>query len=248
MFDPNTYIKHESTTGINIDTTYRCVFRCSQCLRQQIGGTAVIKRSHDLAEKDFQKILDFYHKIHFCGQISDPIYHPRFLKLLEICEGIRVVVSTVGSGKSDDWWDQAFSYNKDKTQWTFGVDGINEKSEIYRIGSNFKDTWNKMQKGVSLGQIIVWQYIVFDYNEQDMDEAIKIAKDNNFVLMFRSSNRSFDNTHYRFDVKHGPSNKLATRDGGSADYYVSETMTEQFKRFRNQERNNFKQLRRYDGS
>jgi len=142
--------------------------------------------------------MDYYEGgVTFCGQISDPIYHPKFLNLLKMCDedGSKVRIATVGSGKSDAWWDEAYSYNVGSSAWFFGVDGIDKKSELYRIGSNFDDVWNRMKQGRDLGHVIVWQYIIFGYNEHEIDRAIEIAKEEDFAICFINTNRGFNATH-----------------------------------------------------
>tara|TARA_Y100000389_G_scaffold6201_1_gene5952 strand:- start:165 stop:899 length:735 start_codon:yes stop_codon:yes gene_type:complete len=179
----------------NIDTSHRCAFKCPQCIRQKITSQSQIRRSFDLSEENFQKIFDYYDEgLTFCGQISDPIYHPNFLELLKICNGEKkaVRIATVGSGKSDAWWDKAYSYGLGENAWYFGVDGIDEKSELYRIGSNFQDVWKRMKQGRDLGHLIVWQYIIFDYNQDDVDRAIDIAKEEDFSLLLINTNRGFN--------------------------------------------------------
>ena len=104
----------------------------------------------------------------------------------------KVRIATVGSGKSDAWWDEAYSYNVGTSAWYFGVDGIDKKSELYRIGSNFDDVWRRMKQGRDLGHVIVWQYIIFGYNEHEIDRAIEIAKEENFSLVFVNTNRGFN--------------------------------------------------------
>ena len=83
-------------------------------------------------------------------------------------------------------------YGLGENAWYFGVDGIDEKSELYRIGSNFQDVWKRMKQGRDLGHLIVWQYIIFDYNQDDVDRAIEIAKEENFSLLLINTNRGFD--------------------------------------------------------
>lgn len=189
------YVQFQRFCRPNIDTSHRCVFKCPQCIRQKSISQDQIKRSFDLEEKDFQKILNYYELgLTFCGQISDPIYHPRFLNLLKMCngEGRAVRIATVGSGKSDAWWEEAYSYGLHENAWYFGVDGIDEKSELYRVGSNFQDVWNRMKQGRDLGHAIVWQYIIFGYNEHEVDRAIEIAKEENFALLLVNTNRGFN--------------------------------------------------------
>lgn len=191
----DSYIENQKYCRPNIDASHRCVFKCPQCVRQKISSQEQIKRSFDLEEHNFQKILDYYvNGVTFCGQISDPIYHPKFLNLLKMCDGTgrKVRIATVGSGKSDAWWDEAYRYGVGENAWYFGVDGIDEKSELYRIGSNFKDVWSRMQQGRDLGHVIVWQYIIFGYNEHEIDRAIEIAEKENFALVFVNTNRGFN--------------------------------------------------------
>ena len=117
------------------------MFRCPQCIRQKSLSQEQIRRSFDLENDQFKKILDYYDfGINFCGQISDPIYHPSFLELLKMCDGQgkNVPYLTVGSGKSDAWWEEAYSYGLGENAWYFGVDGIDEKSELYLLVQNFQ--------------------------------------------------------------------------------------------------------------
>jgi MoaA/NifB/PqqE/SkfB family radical SAM enzyme len=192
------YVKYQKYSRPNIDTSHRCILKCPQCSRQKTISQDQIRRSSDMSDSDFQKIVDYYSiGITFCGQISDPIYHPNFLQFLKKCDGTgrAIRIATNGTGKSLDWWKQAFSFGKTENAWFFGVDGIDEKSEIYRVGSNFKNVWEMMKLGKSLGNIIVWQFIIFEYNQHELDEATEIAKREGFGLQFISTNRSFNPNH-----------------------------------------------------
>lgn len=191
----DSYVEHQRKARPNLDISYRCILRCPQCIRQKTSSQDQIRRSFDLEEENFRKILDYYQTgITFCGQISDPIYHPNFLNFLKICNGSEraVRIATNGSGKSRKWWEEAFSYGHGENAWYFGVDGIDKKSELYRIGSDFKNVWETMKLGRDLGQTIVWQYIIFGYNEHEIDRAIEIAKEENFSLLLINTNRGFN--------------------------------------------------------
>jgi MoaA/NifB/PqqE/SkfB family radical SAM enzyme len=191
------YIKNQRKIRPNLDISHRCILRCPQCIRQKTSSQDQIRRSFDLDEKDFKKILDYYPSITFCGQISDPIYHPNFLNFLKMCDdrGTKVRIATNGSGHPVDWWKEAFSYTRETTAWYFGVDGIDEKSEIYRIGSNFANVWEMMKLGRDMGHNIVWQYIIFGYNEHEIDRAIEIAQEEQFSIVFVNTNRGFNANH-----------------------------------------------------
>jgi hypothetical protein len=229
------YVIHQRKVRPNIDTSHRCIFRCPQCIRQKTSSQEQIRRSFDLEEDQFKKILKYYdHGITFCGQISDPIYHPKFLNLLKMCNGQRkaIRIATVGSGKSDAWWDEAYSYGVGENAWYFGVDGIDEKSELYRVGSNFQDVWKRMKQGRDLGHVIVWQYIIFGYNEHEIDKAIEIAKEENFSLLLINTNRGFwpDNPLFRknVDFKLTSPDKKHTQEKVKKEYwgYRAQTLSD----------------------
>jgi MoaA/NifB/PqqE/SkfB family radical SAM enzyme len=189
------YVQNQKFARPNLDISHRCILKCPQCIRQKSESQDQIKRSFDLEEEDFVKILNYYDNgITFCGQISDPIYHPNFLNFLKLCNGRgrAIRIATNGSGKSLEWWNEAYSYGKGENAWYFGVDGIDEKSELYRVGSDFKNVWEMMRLGKKLGHVIVWQFIIFGYNEHEVERAKEIAADEGFALLFINTNRGFN--------------------------------------------------------
>ena len=194
------YIKNQKLSSPNMDLSHRCILRCPQCLRQKVEGLPRIKRSFDIGKPEFRKILNYYeNQITFCGQISDPIYHPDFLAFLEMMDGLGkgLRVATNGtndkSGNMDNkWWEKAYSYGLGENCWYFGVDGLDEKSQLYRIGSNFKQVWETMKMGVAAGHPIVWQFIIFGYNEHEIEQAKEIAHKEGITLLLIKTNRGFD--------------------------------------------------------
>jgi len=194
------YIRNQRFSSPNMDLSHRCILRCPQCLRQKVEGLPRIARSFDIDPNEFRKILSYYeHQITFCGQISDPIYHPQFLTFLEMMDGLGkgLRVATNGtndkSGNMDDkWWEKAYSYGLGENCWYFGVDGLDEKSELYRIGSNFEQVWETMKMGVAMGHPIVWQYIIFGYNEHEIERAKEMAEEEGITLLLINTNRGFD--------------------------------------------------------
>ena len=46
-----------------------------------------------------------------------------------------------------------------------------------------------MKLGASKGMQIVWQYIVFKYNENHIEESMQLAKDNNITFELNCSSR-----------------------------------------------------------
>jgi MoaA/NifB/PqqE/SkfB family radical SAM enzyme len=247
------YIKNQKLSSPNMDLSHRCILRCPQCLRQKVEGLPRIKRSFDIGKPEFRKILNYYeNQITFCGQISDPIYHPDFLAFLEMMnglgKGLRVATNGTNdkSGNMDDkWWEKAYSYGLGENCWVFGVDGLDEKSELYRIGSNFKQVWETMKIGVQAGHPIVWQYIIFGYNEHEIEQAKEIAHKEGITLLLIKTNRGFDprsrtlrkNVQKQYENFQKPSEKNTVKKIKSEEYF---NVTPELERWRKVRQGAFK--------
>lgn len=247
------YIKNQKLSSPNMDLSHRCILRCPQCLRQKVEGLPRIKRSFDIGKPEFRKILNYYdNQITFCGQISDPIYHPDFLAFLEMMDGLGkgLRVATNGtndkSGNMDDkWWEKAYSYGLGENCWYFGVDGLDKKSELYRIGSNFEQVWETMKMGVQAGHPIVWQYIIFGYNEHEIEQAKEIAHKEGITLLLIKTNRGFDprsrnlrkNVQKAYDNFAVPSDKNRVKKIKSEEYF---NVTPELERWRKVRQGAFK--------
>jgi hypothetical protein len=49
-----------------------------------------------------------------------------------------------------------------------------------------------MKMGVAMGHPIVWQYIIFGYNEHEIERAKEMAEENGITLLLINTNRGFD--------------------------------------------------------
>jgi len=173
-----------SRRSINLDITYRCTLECPKCLRRSVPTNNL----DDLSLENFKKIIKHFDQIEFCGQISDPIFHPQFIEFLKLTTNKRVFVHTAASHKSMDWYMDAFSANKNAI-WEFGIDGLPQDSHKYRINQNGEYLFKVMKVGVELGNDIRWQYIIFKYNENDITQAIDLAQRHKISIHINKSSR-----------------------------------------------------------
>jgi MoaA/NifB/PqqE/SkfB family radical SAM enzyme len=181
--------------GVNLDSTHRCALECPKCMRQlhyRNHGETV--PGQDLSDKDFEKILQHMKHIDFEGTYSDPVHHPRFIHFLKrIYEtGKYAEIHNASSTKSLDWYIKAWKANPN-AQWVFSIDGLPKDSHKYRINQDGVKLFNIMKKSVEyLNHKPTWQYIIFKYNENDIDEAISLAKSINVNFYTVKSSRWTD--------------------------------------------------------
>jgi MoaA/NifB/PqqE/SkfB family radical SAM enzyme len=176
--------------GINIDVSNKCILQCPSCERQL--NRHMVDKASDITLDNYQKIIDVFPTVIMCGQISDPIYHSKFLELLKESKNLtRLIVCTNGSGKKRDWWREAFEIGikNNNTTWEFALDGLPDESHIYRINQDGKEVWEVMKMGKEMGATISWQYIPFLYNENHIDEAEQMAIEHDIDFIVKISGR-----------------------------------------------------------
>jgi len=145
----------------------------------------------DMTTENFKKILNFFEEIQFCGQISDPIFHPKFIDFLKLCKDKKVTVHTAASHKKEEWYKEAFEANTN-AYWTFGIDGLPKDSHKYRINQDGEHLFKMACMASKIVKRVKWQYLIFNYNENNIDEAKKLAKDNNLILELQKSSRFWE--------------------------------------------------------
>jgi|TARA_B110000444_G_C18624575_1_gene493793 MoaA/NifB/PqqE/SkfB family radical SAM enzyme len=146
------------------------------------------KRGHDISLENIEKISKGFKDLLFCGQMGDPIYHPKFDKIMDICKNNQVQVSTNGSGKSSSWYKKIHKINPN-IKWIFGLDGLPEQSHIYRVNQDGPKVFENMKMLAAMGAIVTWQYIIFRYNENDITKAKALADQYNMEFINRISSR-----------------------------------------------------------
>ena len=183
--------------SINLDISYKCALECPKCRRQQ-SMKRLGNKGHNLRMVDFKKLLSFFEKLNFCGSISDPVMHPQFIDFMELSRDHVVKVSSAVSQKPLDWYDEIFKTNLDAS-WHFGLDGLPEESHKYRINQDGVKLFEIMKLAVSLGVKTYWQYIVFKYNQDHIQQAREMAKQHDMIFKEQHSSRWDENDPYKPD-------------------------------------------------
>jgi MoaA/NifB/PqqE/SkfB family radical SAM enzyme len=177
----------------NIDISTRCTLACSECVRTKTLNKNQPLPKVDITLDQFKKLAEFAQgrKIHFCGSWGDPTFNPDFIEMLKVCKekNIKTEISNAASHQPESWYEQAFLANPD-AEWVFGIDGLPEQSHIYRKNQDGTKLFNIMLKAKSLDIDVVWQYIIFNYNKDNVEEAKKLAKKHKIMILFVDTKRN----------------------------------------------------------
>ena len=181
-----------SKKGINIDISNRCPLECMRCQRQTnftLEGRKVYGR--DATMDEIRKLSDYFSSFNFCGQLSDPVHHPHFVDILEYLykKDIQVTVHNASSQKPMKWYIKAFQAHP-KAKWIFAIDGLPEESNMYRINQDGEKLYRVMLEAKKhLKQTPSWQFIVFSYNEHNLEKAKQMAIDKGLMFIVLHSSR-----------------------------------------------------------
>jgi MoaA/NifB/PqqE/SkfB family radical SAM enzyme len=179
--------------AINVDITHRCPLECLRCQRYSSFTSEGLKvPGEDMPLDRFEKIIKHFRHINFCGQVSDPVHHPKFIEMLEMChkKDISISVHHASAGKPEHWYPKAFAAAP-YALWYFGIDGLPKDSHKYRVNQDGEKLFRIMLESTKhLKKTPIWQYIVFSYNQNDIEEAKDMVKDvDNLKFLVVNSSR-----------------------------------------------------------
>ena len=115
----------------------------------------------------------------------------KFIEILKLCyeKGVQANVQTASTGKPKSWFIKAFEANPN-ARWQFGIDGLPEESHKYRVNQDGQKLFDIMCEAKNyLNKTPRWQYIVFKYNEEHIEQAKFMAKEKGLHFVVMQSHR-----------------------------------------------------------
>lgn len=186
---------------VEIELTSACNAGCPSCARTIMIDKIGLKNfkintiSLEDLEKNFNGFNLKHTKVKLCGVLGDPIAHK---ELYEICEYLLmeknvkwIEISTNAGLKTPAWWSElgALSAFADgRLEVHFAIDGLT--SNEYRVNVNLDKVWQNVNAYLEAGGAAMWQYIIFDYNEHEVEEARELAKEKGMRFATRTSWRN----------------------------------------------------------
>lgn len=189
---------------INLDIGIRCTLLCPGCSRQNDLENIRPVPGHDMTIAEYRKIIGYFSEVIMCGQQSDPVFNPSLLDFIKMSKtaNTKLGIHTAASHKAMRWYEEAFD-NFGDGYWTFGIDGLPQESHKYRINQNGVKLFEIAKLCASKNIITNWQYIIFKYNEDHINQARNMAEENNINFIAIKSSR-FGKVHDQ--IKYKPTN------------------------------------------
>lgn len=167
----------------SVEPTNKCILECPLCDRTWF-HKKFKKRQVD--EINIDHLLNFFngksYNVRLMGNNGDPIYHSKFHELCSRLKqtGCKLSITTNGSKKSTEWWKTLSSILTPDDEITFSIDGLQDTNKIYRINSNWDSIINGFKIIKEHNIKTEWKFIIFRYNQHQIEEARKMSKDLGF--------------------------------------------------------------------
>ena len=197
---------------LHIELTNACNAACPMCVRFY-RNSPLLRPDLKIGEITLDKFQQFFPpevlqplvKIMFCGTQGDP---GMARDTLEICDYIMentsntfvLQVHTNGGMRNPEWWAKlgaVFSKrnSRDLQCWRviFSIDGLEDTNHLYRRNVKWANLMANAKAFIDAGGNAVWEYLIFEHNEHQIETARKMAEDLGFVIFIPKKALGVDN-------------------------------------------------------
>ena len=197
------YLDCKDIKYLQLDHNSTCNLRCPQCARTHEGNTHPDLPLTELTVDDYKRFLNDLlnlETVMWCGNYGEVGFSETFLDCLQYVvehTQAKCIITTNASVRDETWWKEVAKLLKGRGKVNFSIDGLEDTNKKYRVNSN----WNKIVSNVkafnSAGGRSRWDYLVFDHNEHQVDDAVELSKELGFEqFQIKLTNRFVNDTQY----------------------------------------------------
>jgi MoaA/NifB/PqqE/SkfB family radical SAM enzyme len=146
-------------------------------------------------------------ELEFCGTIDEPLAHPKFIEILNLFSDVRtnffVRIHTNAAVRNELFYEELAEalLRFDKHEVRFSIDGLEESHRIYRGDLDYKKIMKHAERFINTGGLAIWQMLQFPWNENEVDECTRIAKEMNFRKIIVRRDRTHSSNFSVVDIK-----------------------------------------------
>jgi len=175
-------------------TTY-CNAKCPLCAHTHMTNdkTLVLQHADFKVFKNFVKNLNEGREVVLCGDYGDPMMHPNIQDYIDCSmeNNLKLTIHTNGGLRTTKFYEYNSKYAN--LCIVFGIDGMSQKvNQKYRVNVDFKKALNNMLTFKRSGGHAQWDYLIFDYNIDDLYSAIELCKKEGIKIKPALNNREWE--------------------------------------------------------
>jgi sulfatase maturation enzyme AslB (radical SAM superfamily) len=125
-------------------------------------------------------------KMFMCGVYGDPAAGRHTQAIYQYFRSVNPTITlgmnTNGALQNRSWWyDIGRLFNQSRDYVVFSIDGLADTNHIYRRNVDWTKLMNNIRGYISAGGSAHWDMLVYKYNEHQVDECERLARDIGFT-------------------------------------------------------------------
>ena len=170
---------------VHLEITQKCQAACPMCDRNENGGKDNRHITNaELSLADCKRIFEpefiaQLRTMYMCGNLGDPIVAKDTLEVFKYFREhnptMWLSMNTNAGAKNTEWWEELAGVINNKGAVIFSVDGLRDTNHLYRQNVVWDNVERNMKAFISAGGRARWDFLIFEHNEHQVDEARRLA-------------------------------------------------------------------------
>lgn len=212
--------KLEDIKTIHLEVTQNCQAACPMCDRNMNGeGVNPHINLDELSLDDCKQIFppEFIAQLktmYMCGNLGDPIVARDTLEIFKYFREhnptMWLSMNTNAGARDEAWWTELAQVFGNLGAVIFSVDGLRDTNHIYRQGVNWDRVETAMQAFIKAGGRARWDFLVFEHNQHQVEQAEQIANEWGFEKFVAKKTGRFVDANTNKKEKHQAKDRKGT--------------------------------------
>lgn len=181
---------------LHIELSNQCNAACPMCPRY-LYHTEIVDPTLELTQMSLETFKSYFpidllskiQRISFCGTHGDSLTAKDIIPIVEYiyeCNSSTfITINTNGGLRNVKFWNEFGNLLKpDQHEVTFSLDGLEDTNHLYRRRVNWKKAIENAQAFIDAGGIASWDYLIFEHNEHQVEEARQKSIDMGFSTFY----------------------------------------------------------------
>lgn len=186
---------------LHLETSSVCNAACPMCPREidpnfdkeKDGMSLSLIRIQELFDVEFIKRLE---SMFMCGNYGDPAAAPECIDIMryfrQVNNNVSLGIHSNGSLRTKKWWSELGNIlSRDTDYCYFGIDGLKDTNHLHRVNTTFEKIIENASAFIESGGKAHWEYLVFQHNEHQVEEARALAHELGFTSFREKVSRRF---------------------------------------------------------
>ena len=174
---------------LHLEPTDSCQAACPQCARETDQTFDKNDQNHltvaQIKELFTEQQIKQLDKMYMCGVYGDPAAGKHTLEIFKYFRSVNPTITlgmnTNGGLRNSEWWRElAEILSGEKDYVIFSIDGLEDTNHIYRVNVNWSKVIDNVNTFITAGGYAHWDMLVFEHNQQQVDECEQLARELKF--------------------------------------------------------------------